>query len=197
MTTEEVKQVDKQTEQVTETEDADSKKDWKKLAQDAQRREGEAKAKLKAREQAELDAAKQAEEARLAAAGEYKTIIAQKEKEFNDKLVQYQRDILRRDLRDQLRRQAVSGDEVFLDYAADRFVGTAEEIAVYIDTLKSEPKTAKYFEEPMADTRPGIPAPAAASVKGARSIKLEDRLKSDDPKVKLEALKEQFSQAVG
>jgi len=194
--TEETKQVDKQTEQATETEDTGSKKDWEKIAKDAQRRADEAKAKLKAREQAEIDAAKQAETARLEAAGEYKTLLAKQAAEHQAQLDKLQRDILRRDLRDQLRQQAVSGDEVFLDYAADRFAGTAEEIATYIDALKNEPKTSKYFQESVTEPRPGNPAPAAASVKGAHSIKLEDRLKSSDPQVKLAALKEQFAMAV-
>jgi hypothetical protein len=190
------KTVENKTEQAPDTETDVKAKNWEKIGKDAQRRADEATAKLKAYEQKREDDAKAAETKRLEAIGEYKTIIANKEAEYEAKLAAMRLDNLRRDLKDRLRTEAVSSDEIFLRYAAEHFSGKEEDIAPYIDAMKTDSVTAKYFSEPVREQRPGAPPPPSAPVKGARSLTLEDRLKSDDKQVRLAALKEQFEQAV-
>ena len=196
--TEETKQVDKQTEQATETEDTGSKKDWEKIAKDAQRRADDAKGKLKAYEQAQADAAKDAERLRLEAAGEYKTLLAKQAAEHEAQLADMQRALVKRDYRDQLRNVAKSADEIFLDWAVDRFSGTPEDFESTIEALKADARTSKHFQEPVAPLTPGHIPPAAAAARGANASKLslDDRLKSTDLATKKAAISETFHKAL-
>ena len=193
MTTEEIKTTETQTEQATETEDTGPKKDWEKIAKDAQRRADDAKAKLKAREQAEADLTKQAEEKRLLDAGNYETLISQRDKKHQEEIAAYERKDVIRDLIDMIREQAPSYSSVLARIAKAEFTGTREDMQIFVDQLKSDKDTQVYFQESMSESRPGIPAPAAASVRGAsRQSTLDERLKSTDPAVKKAAVSEMF-----
>lgn len=191
-------------EQTTEAQDtvteAGNDKDYaklEKLFRDATKREARYKEQFEALKKAQEDAATQAEKKKLEAAGQYEQLLKNAQADFDKKLSDYQNQIIKRDFRDRLRNEAKSGDEIFFDWAVDRFQGTPEDFQSFIDGLKNDAKTAKHFQEPAAASTPGhIPPAPAAARGGAQRMTLEDRLKSDDPKVKLEALKEQFQQAV-
>jgi hypothetical protein len=181
----------------TETSTEGKTKDWEKIAKDAQRRADKFKTEFESLKQSQLDVEAAAEKKKLEAAGQYDVLLKKTQSEYETKLADFQRQILKRDVKDTIR-SAGATDDVFLEWAIDRYAGPAEEIVNYIATLKEDVKTAHYFL-PKEDTQSipiGNRPPAPASVRGSKPQSLEDRLKSTDPEVKRAALKEQFAQAV-
>lgn len=132
-------------------------------------------------------------------AGNYQVLIEEEKAKREQAEQQYKTAILKRDLRDKLRDSGVTSS-VFLEWAEMKFQGGEDDLDKFVSTLKEDPQHESIFNPQSAANLPAGAKPPAGASPGTRTsnASLKERLSSDDPNVKLEALKEKFkAQATG
>lgn len=149
--------------------------------------------------QAELDAlkasiadkAKADRDAALKAQGNYEALEAELRAEIANMQAAHAAELLQRDLSLALTQEF--SDQYFVAAKVAAYEGDPTGIAEYVTALKADESNARYLvgytPEPAGATPPVGSTPAARST----GTSLADRLQSEDPGVKLDALKEQLS----
>lgn len=167
-----------------------------KLTKDAQKRAEGDKAKRLELEQKQAEAEEARRKASLEAEGNYKQALEEEKAKYKAEIERRDRELLRRDFKDRLRKSAPSGNDVFFDWAADRLPADfdMDKIEEHIAGLKETESLAAYFAEPTTPVIPPTQQKGTPGVQpgGGSSLSLDARLKSDDAKVKLDALNEQL-----
>jgi hypothetical protein len=167
-------------------------KNFEKLFMDTRKREDALKAKLADIESTQAEAAKAAKLAELEKSQNIDAIKAQFESDLKAQSDAHNAQLKMLALKDEFRKQACN-DEYFIGHHIGAFDGDAESISEYVKGLVENETTSKYFGAPQV-TPTGQPAP----VHGDPAIRstqqsLETRLKSEDQKVKMDALAERLA----
>lgn len=173
---------------------SDKTKDIEKLERlwkDSTKREAKYREQYETLKRAQEEAAAASEKKKLEEAGQYEQLLKKAQAEYESKLAAYQGEILKRDVKDQLRANGAA-DEVFIDWAVDRFAGPSEEIGDYIKMLKEDPKHSARFEIESSRNAIGQVAPPSVKPGPGKNPSLDDRLKSPDKQTKKAAVSELF-----
>jgi len=183
------------TEQTTtdpQSEETKPGKNFEKLFMDARKREDSLKAKLAEIESKQEAAAKAAKLAELEKSQNIEAIKAQYAADLAAKEAEYAKTLKTLALKDEFRKNSCN-DEYFIGHHLGAYDGEPEGIAEYVKTLVEDEATSKYFGEPRAAATGLDPAPDVNPALRSKQQTLEARLKSDDPKVKMDALAERLA----